>query len=139
MHTPKLFYVQDVSDADAAFQTAYKQFIAFLANSPTQQAALAAYRTTNLTGIAADTLTPHLVSQLAAGIPVMLNGCELFLITQRNTPQNFRGGPVLAIYINLTQLKNVISLSGVTEIIYLAFESTQLTTFLRKYQDVIPV
>jgi hypothetical protein len=87
MHTPKLFYVQDVSDADAAFQTAYKQFIAFLANSPTQQAALAAYRTTNLTGIAADSLTPHLVSQLAAGIPVMLNGCELFLITEKHAPE----------------------------------------------------
>ena len=137
MHTPQVFYVEDVSDADNAFQTAYKKFISFLSTSPTQQVALAAYTKNNLTGI--DFLNPHLVSQLAAGVPVTLNNCELFLITQRKTPQNFRGGPVLAIYISLKQLKNVLSLSGVTEIVYLTFESNQLATFLRKYTDAIPV
>jgi hypothetical protein len=139
MHTPKIFYVKDVSDVDAAFQTAYKKFIEFLATSPTQQAALAAYRSNNLTGVAADSLNPHLISQLSAGVPVRLNGCELFLITQRKMPQTFKGGPVLAVYINLTQLQSVFSLSGVTEIIYPAFESNQLATFLRKYKKAIPV
>jgi hypothetical protein len=66
-----------------------------------------------------------------------IDGCTLYLLTERIDPSGFVQGPILAAAINTTFLNRVIKNRKATDIVFVAWTPEELEEFKRDNADAI--
>ncbi|HYN26237.1 MAG TPA: hypothetical protein VES69_14515, partial [Pyrinomonadaceae bacterium] len=66
-----------------------------------------------------------------------IDGCTLYLLTERIDPSGFVQGPILAAAINTTFLNRVMKNRKTTDIVFVAWTPEELEEFKRDNPDAI--
>ena len=118
-------------DPDAA-RAAFKQCGKLLNAAAVKESAIVVPQKSNLDGIIQEILGESAIKILSKNNFLDLNGAMIKLFTKRNMPNSF-DGPMLAIYVALEQLADLIKACPRANIIYVPWTEDEKISFMKTY------
>jgi hypothetical protein len=98
----------------------------------TGQAAVAVHQLSNLTGIINEVLSPAQIAALAGSHRrVTLNGVTVFLVTERQEPEGFTRGPLLAVHVDSAFLAKLQVKPRYTDLVYVPWTEQERAVYLQ--------
>jgi hypothetical protein len=135
VHTPSIYCATETHHPKTNFFKAYAKFLELIEVAPIKHCALCVNRKSVFDELPPAAFSPGLVDQLGSS-PVILKGAALTLLTRRTSTSSFVGGPIFAIYINLSQFKELLELPT-SGIVYLPWFRPQQKAFTRTYEHSV--
>ncbi len=128
-----MFYFTNSFGPDLdAMRSAFKQCGKLLEAATTKESAIVVPQKSNLDGIIQEILGESATKILSKDNFLDLNGVIIRLFTKRNMPRAFKG-PILAAYIDLKQLSDLIKLNPSAVVIYVPWTEEERDGSIKKY------
>jgi len=127
-----IYFTNSFGPDPDAVRAAFKQCGKLLNAATVKESAIVVPQKSNLDGIIQEILGESAIKILSKNNFLDLDGAIIKLFTKRNMPNNF-DGPILAIYVALKQLADLIKACPRANIIYVPWTEDEITSVMKTY------